>query len=63
MASLFKFPRIDTPNINMRTPRVTNPDSLLRSGQLWAKYFLKILSSETTRKTKKKVSSGNIQKE
>jgi len=36
VASLFRFPRIDTPRMIMRTPRVTKPELGDKSGQLRA---------------------------
>lgn len=37
VASLLRFPRIETPTIIMKTPRVVKPEQGDRSGQFFAK--------------------------
>lgn len=51
VASLFRFPRIETPRITIVTPRVTKLASCPIRGQLRAKYPRKMGSSDTIRKT------------
>jgi hypothetical protein len=50
VAPLFRLPRILNPRMIIDMPRKTKPDSALSIGQWRAKYFVKMLISETMRK-------------
>lgn len=50
VAILLRFPKTLNPKTIIVSPRKTNPELSLSSGQFFAKYDLKIVSSDTIRK-------------